>query len=135
MSLITPLLVQIALTFLVMFTLVRFRIVEIFSKRVNEDDIPLRKVEWPEKATRADSNFLSQFEMPVLFIALVILQVVTKTDDQLQLNLVWGYVISRILHYIFHIFVSQNTLRTVFFTISSTILMVMWVRFALIFYA
>ncbi|MGH1405492.1 MAG: MAPEG family protein [Rhodomicrobiaceae bacterium] len=135
MSLITPMLVQIALTFLVMFTLVRFRIVEIFSKRVNEDDIPLRKVEWPEKATRADSNFLSQFEMPVLFIALVILQVVTKTDDQLQLYLAWGYVISRILHYIFHIFISQNVIRTVFFTISSFILMAMWVRFAIAFYA
>ena len=135
MSLIAPLLAQVALMFLVLFTLVRYRVVEILTKRIDENDVPLRKAEWPEKATRADSNYLSQFELPVLFIALVILQVVTKTDDQMQLYLAWGYVACRIFHYIFHIFIAQNTLRTVFFTISSFILMVMWVRFALAIYA
>lgn len=135
MSLITPLLVQIALIFLVMFTMVRFRIVEIIFKRVNEDEIPLRKAEWPEKATRAHSNFLSQFEMPMLFIALVILQVATKTDDQVQLYLAWGYVISRIFHYIFHVFITHNIPRTLCFFISAFILIAMWVRFGLAVYA
>ena len=135
MSLVAPLLVQVVLVFLVMIVLVCFRWIEIFSKRINEDDIPLRKVEWPEKATRADSNFLSQFEMPVLFIALVVLQVVTKTDDQLQLYLAWGFVISRIFHCIFHIFITHNPLRIISFTISTFILMAMWIRFALAIYS
>lgn len=135
MSLISPLLVQIALTFIVMFTLVRYRIVELNSKRVNPDDVPLRKASWPERATLAGSNFLSQFEMPVLFVSLVLLQVVTKTDDQIQLYLAWTYVIARILHYIFHVFIQNNNLRTIAFSISTFSLMAMWIRFAIAFYA
>lgn len=135
MSLISPLLIQIALTFLVMFTLVRYRLVELSSSRVNPDDVPLRKASWPERATLADSNFLSQFELPVLFIALVLLQIVTKTDDQIQLYLAWTYVIARILHYIFHVFVTNNNLRTIAFSISTFSLMAMWIRFAIAFYA
>ena len=135
MSLIAPLLAQVALMFLVLFTLVRYRVVEILTKRIEENDVPLRKAEWLEKATRADSNYLSQFEIPVLFIALVILQVVTKTDDHFQLYLAWGYVICRFFHYIFHIFITQNILRTTFFTISTFILLAMWVRFGLAIYS
>ena len=72
--------------------------------------------------------------MPMLFISLVVLQVVTKTGDQVQFYLAWSYVISRFLHFIFHIFITSNNARTIVFAISSFILMAMWIRFGLVIY-
>lgn len=135
MQLITPLLVQVILIFFVMFYLVRYRVSELSAKQANPDDVPLRQAKWTDHTARIGNNFLSQFELPVLFIALVILQVVTKTDDTVQLYLAWAFVAMRVLHMLFHTMFRHNQARVMTFAIAAFILLVMWVRFAIAFYS
>ena len=131
MALLTPLYAQVALTFIVMFIMVGYRAKAVSNGVVKPEDVSLRQPLWPEAATKASNNFLNQFEVPVLFFALVILHIVTKTGDQTQLYLAWIHVIFRIFHAITHIFFNNVHLRTLVFVISTFTLIAMWVRFAL----
>ncbi len=131
MSLLTPLYVQVALTFIVLFIMIGFRVKALTTGGLKPEDVSLRQPLWPETATKASNNFLSQFEVPVLFFTLVILHIVTQTGDQTQLYLAWVHVIFRVFHAITHIFFNTNTIRTLFFAISTFTLMGMWARFAL----
>ncbi len=130
MELLTPLLVQVALTFVLLFTMGYHRVSSISKGQIRVRDIALRQPNWLEVTTRIGNAYHNQLEMPLLFYLLVCLLLITKLDDNLFLILAWGYVVLRLIHAVIHVSTSRARLRFFVFAASSVVLLLMWLRFA-----
>ncbi len=126
-----PVFVQVALTFLLMFWMGAARVGSVNAGGTKLKDIALSQKAWPYRVQAISNSFNSQFEIPMLFYALVILIIVTGQVSTLQVNLAWVFVISRILHAA--IYVTSNNLRhrLAIFAIGAFIVMIMWLLFAM----
>lgn len=98
------------LTLGVSLLLFRARRQAIFSGEVNPAYFLLnRGGRLPERLIRVEQNYNNLFELPVLFYALVVLLYLSHSGDTVQLALLWGFVLSRIIHSNIHI--RHNHLR------------------------
>lgn len=79
----------------------------------------------------AANNHRNLFEMPVLFFALVPLLMMTGFDSVTQTVLAWVFVVLRAAHSYVHIGPKIVQRRALLFMLSSIVLMVMWVGFAI----
>ena len=68
-----PLFVEVLLTFGVMFGMMYFRTSTLRRGETRLEDISLREPNWPKRATQFGYAFANQFELPVLFYVLTIL--------------------------------------------------------------
>ena len=129
-SILAPLFVQVALTFILLFYMgsVRFRALR--GREVKLGDIALGQINWPPYAQQAGNAYNNQFQLPVLFYVLVILAYIFKKADMLFVIMSWIFVVTRILHAFVH--VSSNNLRARFtmFLIGAIVLLIMWIIFA-----
>jgi hypothetical protein len=92
-----PLFVEVLLTFGVMFGMMYFRTTTLRSGETRFEDISLREPNWPPRATQFGYAFANQFELPVLFYVLTILEIITHHADLLFVLLAWIFVVMRIL--------------------------------------
>ena len=129
-SILAPLFVQVALTFILLFYMgsVRFRALR--GREVKLGDIALGQINWPPYAQQAGNAYNNQFQLPVLYYVLVILAYIFKQADLLFVIMSWIFVVTRILHAFVH--VSSNNLRARFtmFLIGAIVLLIMWIIFA-----
>lgn len=131
MSILTPLFVQVGLTFVLLAAMGRARVGAIKSKDVRIRDVALRQQNWSEKTTKISNAFHNQIETPMLFYVLVILLIITNKADSLQLFLAWAYVATRIVHALIHVTSNNVSQRFYAFLVSVVILGLMWVKFFL----
>ncbi|QCK86968.1 hypothetical protein E8L99_14980 [Phreatobacter aquaticus] len=103
LSLIWPLLVQIALTLAVLGVMGRLRLKALSAREVRLGDVAVSSTAWPERAKQAANNFSNQFETPVLFYVLIMVAIHVGATGPVMTVLAWGYVASRIAHAIEHI--------------------------------
>jgi hypothetical protein len=76
-------------------------------------------------------NFKNMFEMPMLFFLAVLLSLLLFIQDDLLVDLAWGYVILRVIHSVIHCTYNRVLHRfTVYFT-SSLVLALIWLRLGL----
>ena len=94
-------------------------------------DIALNQPNWPEDAVKASNCFSNQFEIPVLFYALVALALPLRQMDLVMVLLSWVFVVSRFAHA--YIFITSNHVPTRFgaYFAGVLVLMAMWIYFAL----
>ena len=100
------------------------------EKRITADDYKATKDE-PEDLrvfTRAVAN---QFEMPVLFFALVLAMLVASAHSWITVLLAWVYVLTRIIHMREMISSNRVKLRRNIFIYSARILLLMMLEFLL----
>jgi len=100
------------------------------AKRISADDYKATKDE-PEDLrvfTRAVAN---QFEMPVLFYALVLAMLVAAAHSWITVVLAWAYVAIRIIHMREMISNNRVKLRRNIFIYSTRVLLLMMVEFLL----
>lgn len=109
LSLVWPLLAQVALTIAVLFVMGYYRRTALYNREVRMRDIALSGDTWPTKAKQAANNFSNQFETPVLFYVLGIMAIHVGATGWLMTTLAWAYVASRIAHAFIHI--GSNDLR------------------------
>jgi hypothetical protein len=76
------------------------------------------------------NNLRNLFEMPVLFLALVPLLLITHHANHIQVALAWSYVALRVVHSIVQIVVRRVPLRFMVYLLSCAVLLAMWVGFA-----
>ncbi len=131
MDILSPLFVQVALTFLLLFAMGYSRVGSIKAKKVRVKDIALRQANWTEKTTKIANCFHNQLETPILFYVLVLLLIITKQADNVQVVLAWVYVIARIIHAIIHVTNNNVNQRFFAFLASVVILALMWAKFFL----
>jgi hypothetical protein len=75
---------------------------------------------------QAANAYSNQFELPVLFYVLTILEWVTRHAGYVFVILAWIFVICRVLQAYVHITSNVVRLRSLFFSIGALALMIMW---------
>jgi hypothetical protein len=126
-----PLFVQIGLTFALLLGMATARTRALSSRETNPKDIALGQPNWPERATQVGNCFRNQFEVPVLFYALIALALPLRHADLVIVLLSWVFVVTRFIHA--GIFVTFNDVRQrgmVWFA-GVLVLLAMWIYFAL----
>ncbi len=93
-----PVFVQVALTFVLLYWQGYVRVGHTRRGEVKIRDIALRQANWPEQATKLGNAFQNQFEIPVLFYALVAFALLTRKADLAFVVLSWIFVLSRLVH-------------------------------------
>ena len=126
MEVLLPVFVQVILTFFVVFVLALKRTSLIRAREVRMKDIALREPNWPERARQYENNYLNQFELPVLFYVLMILLLITRQADIIQVALAWIFVLTRVAHAYVHVTSNRVPVRGALFGIGLLVLAVMW---------
>jgi hypothetical protein len=128
-----PVFVQVLLVFAVgvSMAVARARAVKTMDRQRGNPDLAMGRAVWPEDAAKRAANFRNQFELPVLFYAVVAFALITKGADYLMLVLAWLFVASRILHAAIHVGPNKLRWRTPAFALGYLILAIMWIKLAL----
>src|SRR5689334_16520736 len=124
-----PLFVEVLLTFGVMFGMMYFRTSTLTRGETRFEDIALREPNWPVRATQFAYAFANQFELPVLFYVLTILEIITRSADLLFVVLAWIFVAMRVLQALVHVTNNNVRIRGAFYGVGAIILFIMWVIF------
>ena len=126
-----PLMVQIGLTFALLIAMVGLRRQTLVSGETKIRDIALGEPNWPTRATQVGNCYRNQFELPVLFYALIALALPLRHADLFIVLMSWIFVITRLIHA--GVFVTSNDLgrRSIAWIAGALVLLVMWLYFAL----
>jgi hypothetical protein len=126
-----PLIVQVALTFVIGFWMAFGRVAAVRARKVRPREIALREPNWPQHLMQLQNAFLNQFEMPVLFYLLTILALFTRTADLWFVVPAWIFVALRLAHAYVHVTSNRVPRRGLFFLAGAAVLCVMWITFAI----
>lgn len=126
-SLLTPVFVQVAMTFILLFWMGRERYAAIARKEVDVDDVVFGDGKWPKKARQVAASFHNQLEIPPLFYLVSVIALVTDAAGPVFVALAWAFVISRIAHAAVHVTSNDVKLRGPAYVVGVFILIAMWV--------
>ena len=129
-AVILPVLVQVGLTFILLFWMGRSRLATLKSGELKVKDIALGERVWPKRILQVQNSYQNQFELPVLFYALVALALITRKADMLFVVMSWMFVVSRLVHAAIHVTSNKVSLRFMAFLVGVLILAAMWIIFA-----
>jgi hypothetical protein len=125
-----PLFVELALTFMLWFWMAYYRVSLIRRGEVHPRDVALREPNWPRHVLQVNNAAHNQIETPLLFYVLTILAIVTRHADLLFVVLAWIYVVFRLLHAYIHVTSNRISVRGPLFGLSLLTLFIMWLVFA-----
>lgn len=136
-SLLTPVFVQVLLTFAVIIWVGRTRRQSLATSRTSRDDrdLALGRHDWSDAATQAANNFKNQFEMPVLFYVGVAFALILRKTDIVLVALAWAFVLSRIVHALIHLGPNDVRRRSLAYTVGVICLLAFWIVLFLRIYA
>jgi hypothetical protein len=125
-----PVFVLVGLTFALLFAMTSARTRSLVAGEVKFRDIALGK-NWPDRATQVGNSFNNQFQLPLLFYALVALALPLRHADLLFVLLSWVFVVTRFAHA--GIFVTTNNVRhrSLAWFAGVLVLLAMWIYFAI----
>ena len=129
--LLLPAFVHVALIFIVGVHMGRARFQAARTGKVKVKDIAVDGSKWPENVKKIANNYQSQFELPVLFYALLPLLLVTGLADVVSAVLAWVFVASRIVHSTIHLGSNIVVRRFRAFALGFFIVALMWAWFGL----
>jgi len=126
-----PVFVQIGFTLALLIAMVGLRRQTLVSGETKIRDIALGEPNWPVRATQVGNCYRNQFELPVLFYALIALALPIRHADLVIVLMSWVFVITRLIHA--GVFVTSNDLgrRSIAWIAGALVLLVMWLYFAL----
>lgn len=130
-AILLPVFAQVLLTFVLLGLMASRRYAAVQRKEVRRADVTLGQKVWPEKAQAAANAFSNQFELPVLFYALVALALATRTAGAFFLILSWVFVATRILHAIVYVTTNEVPKRFAAYVAGVAVLLTMWIAFAI----
>lgn len=130
-AILLPLFVEVALTFVLLFWSAPLRTHALRSGAVRPEDIALRELNWPKRATQVANAYANQLELPVLFYVLTILALVTRKAGLLFVVLAWIFVVFRLLHAYVHVTSNKVNIRGPLFGMSAVVLAVMWIIYVI----
>jgi hypothetical protein len=122
-----PLFVEVILTFMLMLWMGALRGGDLRSGAAKPADVALREPNWPRRTMQAAYSFSNQFELPVLFYVLTILEWITRHAGYVFVVLAWIFVICRVLQAYVHVTSNTYRLRSTLYSIGAVVLLVMWV--------
>lgn len=125
-----PVFVQVGLTFALLFLMAGVRTKALSAREITFKDIALGQ-NWPARATQIANSFNNQFQLPVLFYALIAIALPLRRADLVIVLLSWVFVATRFIHA--GIFVTSNDVRqrSLAWFAGVLVVLIMWVYFAL----
>lgn len=129
-AILAPLFVQVAMTFVLLFTLGPVRVGAVRRGEVKVRDIALGQSAWPDRITQLARSHDNQYQLPVLFYVLVGLAIATAKVDGVLVWGAWVFVGSRILHAVIHTTTNFIMHRFYAFVAGALVLAAMWTWFA-----
>ena len=130
-AMLAPVFVQVMLVIALVIATGRGRVAAVRAGEVKLKDIALDGSRWPERLRKPANNYQNQFELPVLFYAVVTLIIATGLADGISLVLAWAFVASRLVHSFIHLGTNNVVHRLFAFGAGLAILVAMWLWFAL----
>jgi hypothetical protein len=126
-----PVFVLIGLTFGLLLWMAGARRGALVGGETKIRDIALGQPNWPARATQIGNCFKNQFELPLLFYALIALALPLRHADLFIVLMSWVFVVTRFAHA--GIFVTSNDLgrRSLAWFAGVLVLLAMWLYFAL----
>jgi hypothetical protein len=126
-----PVFVQVALMFALIGVMAARRYEAVRSGQVRAEDVTLGQRNWPPRAQAAANTFSNQFEIPLLFFALVPLAIYTRKADLLFVVLSWVFVVSRYVHAGIYLTANRIAYRFSAYAVGVAALAIMWLVFAI----
>ena len=130
-AILAPVFAQVLLTVVLMLLMGRRRLGAIRAGTARPAEIALGERAWPTPALQAANAYHNQFELPVLFYALVPLALVTRKADLVFVGMAWVFVALRYAHAAVHVTANTLTVRFNLFVAGALVLAAMWAVFAL----
>jgi len=129
--LLLPAFIHVGLVFLLVFMTGGGRVAAARRGEVRMSDVALDSAKWPDHLRKRANNYQNQFELPVLFYALVAFLLSTRMADAVQVILAWVFLLCRLVHSYIH--VGKNVVADRFYAFLASVLtlLAMWVWFAL----
>lgn len=124
-SVLLPVLVQVALVFVLLGAMAKTRR-DAIASGVRPRDIALATDNFPPRARQVANCYANQFEMPVLFLFAVLFGVVLHQTGWLFVLLEWVFVACRIGHAFVHTTSNDVALRGPLFLGSAAATALMW---------
>lgn len=124
-----PLFVEVALTLGLLLWLGYLRNRDLKSGAVKPAQIALRERHWPRRTLQVGNAFSNQFEAPVLFYLLTVLEIVTRHADFTFVVLASVFVLTRLGHALVHTTSNRVMLRGTVYAAGILVLIVMWMLF------
>ena len=125
-ALIGAVLVQVLLTFLLLYWLGIARARSARRGEVRVKDVALSSVPWPDRLKQIANAYQNQLEVPVLFYAAALLAIVAGVVDAFVVGLAWAFVALRIVHAAIHVTHNVVIRRFQVFVAGVVVLSVMW---------
>ena len=126
-AILLPLFVEVILTFALLVWLGPLRSHDLKSGLVRPEDVALREPKWSKGTLQVAYSFSNQFELPVLFYVLTILEYVTHSAGLAFVVLAWVFVVFRLLHAYVHVTSNIMRLRGALYGVAVLALAVAWV--------
>ena len=124
-----PLFVQVVLTLSLLLWLGILRRNDLRSGAVRAPEIALRQPNWPARTQQVANCFSNQFELPVLFYVLTVLEIVTRQAGVLFVVLAWIFALARLAHAYEHTTRNFVMRRGALYGVSLFALIAMWLAF------
>ena len=124
-----PLLFMIILTMFVTLRLIIIAVNLVQTKQVHIKQFKMFDGKIPQYALNAREHFKNMFEIPILFYVLCIISITTNNYSQTDVNIAWGFAISRLLHTVVRIPNKDVIMRFTFFVVGLFFLGIGWIRF------
>ena len=129
-EILVPVFVQVGLTFVLMGWMGFERIKAVRAGTVQRGSNAGIRPVWPERAGVVSNAFQNQFEMPMLFYAVVALALIVNRADTAMVTLAWTFVALRIVHALIYTTYNNVPHRFLAYLASSMVLLAMWGKLA-----
>jgi hypothetical protein len=128
-----PVLLQVMLTLGILMALgpTRARSMREHRQQLGDTDVRLGQNSWSEQATKVAKCYQNQFELPVLFFAVVAFALQAGAVDNVMLSLAWIFAVSRVVQAVIHIGPNIIVWRGLAFLAGAVALAGLWVKLAL----
>lgn len=129
--LLLPAFIHVAWVMALGFRMGRARTGAIRAGRARMEEIALDNTRWPDDVRKFANNFDNQFQVPLLFYAVLPLLILTQLEDIVAVVLAWAFVAGRIAHSLIHTGSNDVMKRFYGFALSFFAVAAMWAWFAL----
>ena len=128
-AIVLPVVVQALLSILVLVGLGQARAQSMRERRqsLTDEDLRLSRNVWSDQAQKVANNYRNQFELPVLFFAVVAFVMILRQADAAMLWLAWIFVAARVAHAVIHIGPNVVKWRAITFLIGAIAVSTMWI--------
>jgi hypothetical protein len=130
-AILLPVFVQAGLTFALVLWTGMARVGALRAGEARVGETALREPAWPKRVLQVGNACHNQFETPILFYAVVAFAMITRQADFIFVVLSWLFVAFRLVHVLIHTTSNVVTYRFLAFVAGTTVLMILWVYFAL----